>query len=99
MEAARGGADDYSLLLRTAIAASITDSEARTPTEILDAGTKIARRLVAEHSVAIAALADELLTTGENHDLGEAEIRALMQLHHVRPKPEGHRAWTNKTEV
>lgn len=92
VQAAENGADDYSALLRTAIAASITDPENRTPGEILDAGTKTARRLVLRHSRAIEALTYELLATEEKRDLGEDEIRGLMQLHHVRPHqgPDPH---------
>lgn len=96
---AENGTDDYSALLRTSIAASITDPESRTPGEILDAGTKAARRLVAAHAEAINALADELLATEGKYDLGEARIRELMQLHHVQPSPENDRHRNKKTEA
>lgn len=88
VSAAQGGADDYSAMMRTSIAASITDPLRRSPGEILDAGTKEARRLIRLHPRAIDALAAELLSTEGRRDLDEDEIRGLMQLHRVHHSKE-----------
>ncbi|WP_394941162.1 hypothetical protein [Psychromicrobium sp. YIM B11713] len=77
--------DDYSALLRTAIAASITDQAQRTPTQIIDDGTRLARCLVEDHAGAIEAVAAALLSTEAKHDLEEGELRELMERHSVRP--------------
>jgi hypothetical protein len=89
-ETAQEGSDDYSTLMRTAIAASITDPEARTPSEILDEGTRCARRLIEAHAQAVDALTRLLIATDEERDVLEEEIAALMRLHGVgsRSRPQ-----------
>jgi hypothetical protein len=75
---APGGTDDYSLLLRTAIGASITDPQRRSPTQILHDGSVLARRIVAEHRDAITALADALVATDGQTSLDADDILAVL---------------------
>lgn len=77
--------DDYSKLLHMSMAASVTDPAARTPTQILDEGTAVARRLIAEHATAIDVLTKALLTTDEERDLDEHEIQRLLDEHFAGP--------------
>lgn len=77
--------DDYSSMMRSAIAASITDPAKRTPNELLDDGTRLARRLVTDHATAIEAVAQALLAQTTTHELTMDEFGSLMNEHTVIP--------------
>lgn len=75
--------DDYTALMRLALAASINDRYQRTPNELFDAGVHLARAIVADNTEAIEAVAAALVSTERQRDLDEAETTALMQKHQV----------------
>lgn len=90
------GSDDYSLLMRTAIAAAVIDPQRRAPTEILDAGVALARGLLAEHAAAVDVIADKLISTDGTTDLDEEQINRLLKSTGVVARPKTSQIGTDR---
>lgn len=85
MPATPAADDDYSVMLRTAIAASITDPEERSAASILEAASEQARHILREHSVEIESLATALVASDGTRDLTGDEVLAVLR--EAAPKP------------
>lgn len=71
--------DDYSVMLRTAIAASITDPEERSVVDVLEVASEKARKILRDHRAEIEALTDALVATDGTQDLSVDEVLATVQ--------------------
>lgn len=72
------GSDDRDKLLHDAIAAFVSDPEGRSPVQIIEEGTRLARSILSERSRDVDDLTRLLMDTKGKRDMTEEELSAFM---------------------
>src|SRR5699024_1667155 len=76
--------DDYLMIERIALAASVIDPQGRMPNQIIEAGVQKARRIITEHPLALRDVAEALV---ESDDLDESQLLEILHRRHAPSTP------------